>query len=154
MAIETERKFLVTADGYRHGIPVVIKQGYICSSKGKSVRVRIKDDHAYITVKDATVGFSRHEFEYEIPVADAEIMLQTVCEHPLIEKVRWIVEFGGHTWEVDVFDGENSGLVVAEIELENADASFPLPDWVGREVTGDERYYNARLFKHPYSEWR
>lgn len=153
MAIEIERKFLVTSDAYRCGRPVKIIQGYICSGNNKTVRVRIKGNKAYITIKDATTGFSRHEFEYEIPVDDAAIMLDTVCEYPLIEKTRWTIEYDGHIWEVDDFAGANAGLSVAEIELEKADETFSLPGWIGQEVTGDERYYNACLFKCPYSSW-
>lgn len=154
MPIEIERKYLVVGDDYRRsGTPVRIVQGYICSSPERVVRVRIKGDRAFLTIKDATVGFSRHEFEYQIPVADAEVMLQSICTQPVIDKTRWIVPAGGYLWEVDEFHAENDGLVVAEIELECADEVFPLPAWVGKEVTGVERYYNACLFSHPYSAW-
>lgn len=153
MAVEIERKFLVSGDGYRAGTPVHIMQGYICSSEGKVVRVRVRGDRAFITVKDATVGFSRHEFEYGIPVADALIMLQSVCIRPVIDKTRWMLDYEGYTWEVDEFHADNDGLVVAEIELEHAGADFPRPDWLAAEVTGIRRYYNACLLSHPYSRW-
>lgn len=153
MPIEIERKFLVSGDGYREGRAVRIVQGYICSSPDKVVRVRIKGNEAFLTIKDATVGFARHEFEYAIPVADAEVMLENICGQPIIDKTRWITEYDGHVWEVDEFHRENEGLIVAEIELNDAAEQFALPPWVDREVTGQERYYNACLFAHPYSMW-
>lgn len=154
MSIEIERKFLVLDDSYKEGAtPVRIVQGYICSSEEKVVRVRIKGERAYLTLKDSTVGFSRHEFEYQIPAADARTMIDTMCDGEVIDKTRWVVDFGGYTWEVDEFHGDNQGLVVAEIELEHADAKFDLPDWIGREVTGEERYYNACLYRCPYTRW-
>lgn len=153
MAIETERKFLVSGDGFRAGRPVRILQGYICSSAERVVRVRVKGDSAFLTIKDATVGFSRHEFEYEIPVDDARQMLQSVCIQPVIDKTRWVLDYGGYTWEVDEFHADNEGLIVAEIELEHSDADFPHPDWLAGEVTGIERYYNACLFSYPFSRW-
>lgn len=153
MAVEIERKFLVTGTEYRAGRAERIVQGYICSTAEKVVRVRKKGDEAFLTLKDATVGFARHEFEYRIPAPDAEVMLTEMCEQPLIDKTRWTLDHEGHLWEVDEFHGDNQGLVVAEIELENADETFTLPPWVGQEVTGDAKYYNARLYTHPYKNW-
>lgn len=151
--IEIERKYLVVNEHYKNGIPIRISQGYICSEENRVVRVRIKGERAYITIKNATIGFARNEYEYEIPVADAEAMLQNTCQQPIIDKTRYVVEHGGVKWEVDVFHGDNEGLVVAEIELEDKDEVFELPDFVGEEVTGDARYYNACLFKNPYKNW-
>ena len=151
--IEIERKYLVVNEHYKNGIPIRISQGYICSEENRVVRVRIKGKRAYITIKNATIGFARNEYEYEIPVADAEAMLQNTCQQPIIDKTRYVVEHGDFKWEVDEFHGDNEGLVVAEIELEDKDEVFELPDFVGEEVTGDARYYNACLFKNPYKNW-
>ena len=134
--IEIERKYLVVNEHYKNGIPIRISQGYICSEENRVVRVRIKGERAYITIKNATIGFARNEYEYEI-----------------IDKTRYVVKHGGFEWEVDEFHGDNEGLVVAEIELEDKDEVFELPDFVGEEVTGDARYYNACLFKNPYKNW-
>ena len=151
--IEIERKFLVVNDNYKSGKPQRIVQGYICSEDNRVVRVRIKGGKAYLTIKNATIGFARNEYEYEIPVADAEAMLQNTCQQPIIDKTRYVMEYKGFTWEVDEFHGDNEGLVVAEIELEHKNDEFELPDFVGEEVTGDARYYNACLFKLPYKCW-
>lgn len=153
MAIEIERKFLVKNSGYRSGHAVRIVQGYICSSPDKVVRVRVKGEKAFLTVKSASVGFARYEFEYEIPVDDAMKMLHEICEQPIIDKVRYILDYKGFVWEVDEFHAENEGLVIAEIELQHEDDDFPKPDFIGEEVTYDERYYNACLFKKPYKTW-
>jgi CYTH domain-containing protein len=118
------------------------------------VRVRIKGDKAYLTIKNATIGFARNEYEYEIPVADAEAMLKNTCQQPIIDKTRYVLEYKGFIWEVDEFHGDNEGLVVAEIELDSREATFDHPDFIGEEVTGDARYYNACLFKNPYKMWR
>ena len=118
------------------------------------MRVRIKEDKAFLTIKNATIGFARNEFEYTITVADAEQMLCCVCQQHIIDKTRYVLEFKGHTWEVDAFHGDNDGLVVAEIELEKEDEIFELPSFIGTEVTADSRYYNAMLFKNPYKSWK
>ena len=151
--IEIERKYLVVNKLYKSGTPIHISQGYICSEENRVVRVRIKGDKAYITIKNATIGFARNEYEYEIPVADAEAMLHNTCQQPIIDKTRYVLEHKGFMWEVDEFHGDNEGLVVAEIELEDKDAVFDLPDFVGEEVTGQPQYYNACLFKKPYKKW-
>ena len=145
--IEIERKFLVVNDKYKMGTPQRISQGYICSENDRVVRVRIKGDKAYLTIKNATIGFARNEYEYEIPVADAEAMLKNTCQQPIIDKTRYVLEYKGFIWEVDEFHGDNEGLVVAEIELDSREATFDHPDFIGEEVTGDARYYNACLFK-------
>lgn len=153
MGKEIERKFLVLNDGWRTGQPgYACRQGYLYAGERGTVRVRAMDDRAYLTVKGKATGISRDEFEYEIPLADAEIML-TLCEGLIIEKTRYLVPHQGHTWEVDVFDGANAGLIIAELELSDAAEAFELPAWVGDEVSLDRRYTNAYLSQHPYSTW-
>ena len=153
MGVEIERKFRVRAGWRPDGAGEEIAQGYLCSVPERTVRVRIKGEKGYLTVKGRNAGIRRAEYEYEIPLADAEAML-ALCEHPLIEKRRYLVPYEGYTWEVDVFAGANEGLVVAEIELPAEDAAFAKPDWVGAEVSGDARYYNASLIRHPYRDWK
>ena len=151
MSIEIERKFLVKGDflsSVKRKEKII--QAYLCASPGKAVRVRIKGEKAYFTIKGPSnsKGFSHAEFEYEIPVSDAEEILK-LCDSGFIEKERHYVEFGGHTFEVDVFHGVNEGLILAELELESEKEPYEKPDWLGEEVTGDERYYNAYLASRP-----
>ena len=153
MAEEIERKFLIANDGWRSGEGRRYRQGYLSTVKERTVRVRVAGDRGYLTVKGVTRGATRAEFEYEIPPMDAEQMLDTLCERPLIEKRRYAVQYAGLTWEVDEFFGDNEGLMIAEVELESADQKVTLPPWVGREVTDDPRYYNANLVRHPYRTW-
>jgi adenylate cyclase len=155
MAREIERKFLVINDGWRASIRASARyrQGYLANTGRCSVRVRTEGDKAFINIKSATLGVSRIEFEYPVPVEDAEHMLAHFCGGHIIEKQRFFVEHEGHTWEVDVFEAENRGLVVAELELESEDADFALPSWAGAEVSNDHRYYNVYLAGHPYSQW-
>lgn len=154
MGVEIERKFLLVGDGWRAlGQPVLLRQGYLSSHKDRVVRVRIEGEQAVMTVKGRTVGASRGEWEYAIPMADAVELLDGLCEQPLIEKYRRRIAIGPHVWEVDEFLGANAGLVVAEIELGAEDEAFDKPDWVGEEVTDDKRYLNANLIKHPFSAW-
>jgi len=156
MAVEIERKFLVLNDSYKQESfsHSRIQQGYICSERGRTVRVRIRDDHAYLTIKGPSIdgGLSRDEFEYEIPLADGK-KLMFLCEPGIIDKIRWLVKRGNHTFEVDEFFGENEGLVMAEVELSSVDESVEFPDFIGKEVTGDRRYYNSQLRRHPYQHW-
>ncbi|MCW8829664.1 MAG: CYTH domain-containing protein [Gammaproteobacteria bacterium] len=156
MATEIERKFLVTSDEWRQaadtGTP--FRQGYLVGAERASVRVRIEGEQANLNIKSATLGVRRQEYEYPIPLADAQEMLDSLCEQPQIEKIRYRVPFKGHIWEIDIFAGENAGLVVAEVELDDEDETFSLPPWAGEEVSGDTRYYNVCLVNHPYSEWR
>jgi len=153
MAVEIERKFLVVGDGWRAlGKPVVYRQGYLLAEKHRVVRVRVAGDRAYLTFKGATEGISRHEFEYPVPLEDAEVLLEW-CDRPLIEKTRTAIAVGDLTWEVDEFTGDNAGLVLAEVELPAADYIFDRPDWIGQEVSDDPRYFNANLIRHPYSQW-
>lgn len=154
MAVEIERKFLVNkARWVPQGEPVTIRQGYLKASGQSVVRVRTKGARGFLTVKGKTVGMSRLEFEYEIPVADANQMLDQLAEGPLIEKQRYLIPQGPHLWEVDVFFGENADLMVAEIELQSETETFSKPDWVGEEVTEDVRYFNSNLALNPYSQW-
>ena len=154
MAREIERKFLVTGIGWRSGATSVhYRQGYLHSSRECSVRVRIAGEQGVLTIKGATQGMSRDEYEYTIPVAEARAMLDHLCAQPQIEKIRHSLEYQGFCWEIDEFLGENQGLIVAEIELTSEEQSFPLPDWLGAEVTGETKYYNACLCRHPYRSW-
>ena len=156
MAQETERKFLVAGDFMPYVTAAIpIAQGYLCTDPARTVRVRRSGEAAYLTIKSAPDerGWSRYEFEQRIPVDDA-LELLGMCVGNRIEKVRHLVPDGeGHTWEVDVFSGANAGLTVAEIELQDADETITLPAWLGREVTGDARYYNSALAVKPYGEW-
>ena len=154
MAQEIERKFLLRTDGWRGLAPGrAYVQGYLAGDEACSVRVRIAENTAALTIKSATVGACRHEFEYAIPLADARQMLDLLAGKPLIEKTRYTIEHKGFYWEIDEFHGTNQGLIVAEIELEHADQAFEKPAWIGEEVTGDPRYYNANLARVPYSAW-
>lgn len=154
MGIEIERKFLLAGDAWRGlGQPVLLRQGYLSSARERVVRVRIEGGQAMLTIKGANVGASRGEWEYPIPLADAVELLDGLCEQPLIEKYRHRIEHAGMVWEVDEFLGANAGLVVAEIELASEDQPFEKPEWIGAEVSGDARYYNANLIRHPFSQW-
>lgn len=153
MGQEIERKFLVRDDSWRTGAGTRIRQGYLRNEIEGTVRVRTKGNRAFLTVKGRSEGISRLEFEYEIPAEDADQILDQLCMKPLIEKIRYEIVFGGFTWEIDAFLGENAGLVVAEIELEEEAQAFPRPDWLGDEVSGDDRYQNASLVRYPYRMW-
>ena len=153
MAKEIERKFLVKDSWQPQSIGIKIAQGYLSTVPERTVRVRIKGEKGYLTIKGKNVGVSRAEYEYEIPRQDAEEMLQ-LAEQPILVKTRYLEQQGAFTWEVDVFAGENQGLVVAEIELPAEDAEFSRPAWLGQEVSGDVRYYNANLIKFPFSLWK
>ncbi|MGC9527612.1 MAG: CYTH domain-containing protein [Limnospira sp.] len=154
MAIEIERKFLVRGDGWRsQATGIVYRQGYIASTPGKTVRVRVVGDRGYLTIKGTTVGYRRSEFEYPIPVEDAQEMLATLCDPPLIEKKRYQIPAGDLIWEIDEFFGDNEGLIVAEIELLDEGQIFDLPEWIGEEVSHDSRYYNVNLIRYPYRHW-
>lgn len=153
MKIEIERKFLVLRDTYKNLKGCMYKQGYLLKDIDKTIRVRIAENKGFLTIKTKTGSFSRGEFEYEIPLNDAEFMLNNLCEKSIIEKIRYISEFEGHIWEIDEFLGENEGLVVAEIELQSEDEEFLKPGFIGKEVTGDKKYYNSNLIKNPYKNW-
>ena len=155
MPQEIERKFLVTREyksqAYAHSR---IVQGYISSARGRTVRVRIRDERGYLTIKGASdkSGISRYEWEKEIPLDEARDLLK-LCEPGIIDKTRYLVRSGQHVFEVDEFYGENEGLTVAEVELSSEDEPFVKPAFIGREVTGDVRYYNSQLMKHPFTTW-
>jgi adenylate cyclase len=154
MPKEIERKFLVKNEEWRHGHKAVeIRQGYMCSDKQRTVRVRTKADKAFLTIKGPNKGMERDEFEYEIPFDDATYMLETMCEQPLIEKRRFEIKYADKLWEVDEFFGDNAGLIVAEVELQSADEEVEKPDWIDKEVTDDARYFNSSLSRTPYSKW-
>jgi len=151
---EIERKFLLRNEDWRGLAPgIAYVQGYLAGDEACSVRVRIAGNTATLAVKSATTGIGRNEFEYAIPVADARQMLDLLARKSLIEKTRYAIEHEGFFWEIDEFHGKNQGLIVAEIELEHEDQAFEKPVWLGREVTGDPRYYNANLARVPYSAW-
>jgi adenylate cyclase len=150
---EIERKFLVIGNAWRTGDGTRIRQGYLRTEINGVVRVRTKGKRAYLTIKGNTTGITRLEFEYEIPVEEANLILEKLCMKPLIEKIRYEAYVSGFKWEIDEFLEENAGLVVAEIELENENQEFTKPDWLGREVSSDFRYQNASLVKNPYSRW-
>jgi adenylate cyclase len=153
MALEIERKFLVRDCSWRGDSPgVPLAQGYLAQHNGKTVRVRIAGNEAFLTIKGASLGLSRLEFEYPIPVADAREML-TLCEGGLIDKTRHCIPHGDHLWEIDVFHGENEGLIVAEIELDHPEEAFQRPSWLGAEVSHDLRYSNVQLTRNPFRSW-
>jgi len=155
VSIEIERKFLVRGEEWKTwSKPVLLRQGYLSSAPERVVRVRIEGDEAMLTIKGRNVGAARNEWEYPIPIKDASVLLDQLCEQPLIEKYRYRIEYRGFIWEIDEFFGENTGLVVAEIELQSEDQAFDKPDWIGDEVTHDPRYFNANLIRHPYRNWQ
>jgi adenylate cyclase len=152
MGVEIERKFLVQGDGWRTSAGVLYCQGYLNRDKNRTVRVRIAGDAAFITIKGVSVGATRAEFEYAIPLADARGLLD-LCDGPLVEKTRHLIRVGDTLWEVDEFAGDNAGLVVAEVELTAEDQPFARPDWLGAEVTHDARYFNSNLASYPFLRW-
>ena len=153
MAKEIERKYLVQGDRWKKlAQGVLYRQGYIATVGKATVRVRVIGDRGYLTIKGENKGIVRAEFEYPIPVEDAEEMLNTLCDRPLIEKFRYIIPYGNLVWEVDEFLGDNAGLIIAEVELESEDLVIALPDWIDREVS-DPKYFNVNLVKHPYKLW-
>ncbi|MCP5418165.1 MAG: CYTH domain-containing protein [Chromatiaceae bacterium] len=155
MALEIERKFLVINDSWKENVisSSRLMQGYLTNQHKASVRIRTGNGKAHLNIKSTTVGIKRLEFEYEIPLDDAEIMLREIAQQPFIDKTRYLVRCGEHNWELDLFEGENHGLVVAELELKSENETFVMPDWAGKEVSDDVRYYNVNLIKHPYSRW-
>ncbi|MEA5626060.1 CYTH domain-containing protein [Nostoc sp. UHCC 0251] len=154
MAKEIERKYLVRGDSWR-GLAEgsVYRQGYIATQDKAAVRIRIVGENSYLTIKGPNIKYSRSEFEYPIPVQDAQEILETLCERPFIEKTRYKIESGGLIWEIDEFDGVNKGLILAEVELSDENQQIELPSWIGKEVSDDFRYYNSNLVKHPFSQW-
>jgi len=154
MSIEIERKFLVHDTAFLSGfIGERLVQGYIANTARATVRLRIAGDRAWLTLKGRSHGISRRELEYPVPLADAELALAELCEGPLLDKTRYRVPHGPHLWEVDVFAGQNAGLVLAEVELGSEQETVDLPPWVGEEVSTDPRYYNVNLARDPYTGW-
>ena len=155
MATEIERKFLVRNDAWKKEVTAKAEylQGYLSTERSCSIRVRVEKDKARLNIKSATLGVTRSEYDYPIPVSEANEILRELCIRPLLKKTRFHVPYGDHTWEIDVFEGDNRGLVVAEIELSEPDEAFARPDWLGEEVSDDPRYYNVCLIKHPYRDW-
>lgn len=155
MATEIERKFLLASDDWRREVTehTDLVQGYLSRGKNSAIRVRIKGEQAHLNIKHTVDGIHRLEYEYPIPIGDAREMLERVALRPLIDKTRHHVRRGRHLWEIDEFHGDNAGLVVAEVELSAADEDFERPDWLGKEVSDDARYYNSNLSEHPYSKW-
>ena len=154
MALEIERKYLIDLEKIgtlENGIR--IKQGYLSTNKDAVVRVRVKNDKAYLTIKGSNSGIARLEYEYEIPLNEANEMLEELCQKPMIDKTRYLINHENHTWEVDIFYGDNEGLVVAEVELSSEDEHVNLPLWIKEEVSHDDRYFNSNLMKHPFKDW-
>ncbi|MFV1982891.1 MAG: CYTH domain-containing protein [Thiohalomonadales bacterium] len=155
MAVEIERKFLLKNDTWRKNCNVGKKyiQGYLVGSELASVRVRLENENAYLNIKSLTLGVVRSEYEYAIPKTDALELLDNLCVKPLISKIRYDIMFKNKKWEIDVFEGDNEGLVVAEIELDFEEEKFELPKFIAEEVSDDTRYYNVNLVNHPYNQW-
>ena len=154
MAQEIERKFLVQSDTWRGLAPgIQYRQGYLSTVKERVVRVRTIGDKGYLTIKGITVSATRSEYEYVIPVREANEILDNLCEQPLIEKIRYKIPVSGLIWEIDEFTGANHGLIVAEVELSDENQAIALPGWIGDEVTNDPKYFNSNLIAHPYSVW-
>jgi CYTH domain-containing protein len=154
MAKEIEKKFLVKGEQWRElAEGTVYRQGYLSTEKERVVRIRTIGDTGYLTIKGITVGATRLEYEYEISVSDSNEMLDLLCLKPLIEKKRYKIEFAGLIWEIDEYFGDNQGLIIAEVELEDENQAFELPDWIGEEVTSNPKYFNSNLTKHPFTRW-
>ena len=154
MPVEIERKYLVNQSKLpplTNGVKIV--QGYISTSDETTVRIRLKGDQCFLTLKGQTDGISRLEFEYPIPAVDAKAMLSHLCQGPKVEKIRYEIAHAGLLWELDIFEGDNQGLIVAEVELENENTQIPLPTWVTEEVSAKAQYYNSNLLAHPYKKW-
>jgi len=155
MATEIERKFLVTSNTWKDSVKrqEEFRQGYLANNESCSVRIRISGDEARLNIKSSTLGLSRSEYDYLIPTVEGDELLQQLCGKPLIEKTRHYVPNDQHIWEVDVFKGDNAGLVVAEIELDAKNEKFEIPAWAGQEVTDDARYYTVSLQQKPFNSW-
>ncbi|MEJ2609141.1 MAG: CYTH domain-containing protein [Candidatus Thiodiazotropha sp.] len=155
MALEIERKYLVINDKWKDSIirEAVIKQGYLATTSKASIRVRLDGNQANINIKSKTVGISRLEYEYPIPVEEAQELLESLVTGAVIDKVRYKIQCGAHIWDLDLFHGANQGLVIAEVELSHEEECFEMPEWAGEEVSSDTRYYNASLVSHPFCDW-
>lgn len=155
MGIEIERKFLLANDDWRKLATdsTAMRQAYLAGNSRCSVRVRLEGAEAKLNIKSATLGIQRQEFEYAIPAEEALTMLESLCGGGDVQKTRHYVPYAGHVWEIDEFEGENAGLIVAELELTDVSESFARPSWLGEEVSADTRYYNSALIHHPFSQW-
>lgn len=155
MATEIERKFLLRDERWRAAVArsETMHQGYLAGSEQCSIRIRITGKVAHLNIKSATLGITRSEFEYEVPLSDADVMLNSLCGDRTLDKTRHYVHHAGHEWEIDEFHGANAGLVVAELELGAVDEAFATPPWLGEEVSDDPRYYNSRLVERPFGSW-
>ncbi len=155
MGIEIEHKFLIRDDRWRQQVERSerMRQGYLTSDARCSVRVRVAGGQGFLNIKSGTLGIQRSEYEYAIPLTEAEEILDALCEKPLLEKTRHYARHGGHVWEIDEFACDNAGLIVAEVELSRPDEPFARPDWLGEDVSNDIRYYNSRLARYPYKTW-
>ena len=155
MGLEIERKFLLKNNSWKKEIKetIFIRQGYLNSKVERTVRIRIQGEQGVLTIKGKNQNVTRKEFEYQIPLDDA-LHLISMCEKPVIEKTRFLISSNRCTWEIDVFDGENKGLVIAEIELSSEEESFDIPNWLGKEVSSESKYYNSSLITNPYSKWK
>ena len=155
MGTEIEKKYLIVNDDWRkesdEGTYMV--QGYMGTNEKSSIRIRIHGETANLNIKSSTIGITRSEYDYPVPIDEAKEILETLCDRPYVEKTRYHVMYEGHEWEIDVFAGDNDGLIVAEIELGSVDEEFKLPDWIGEDVSDDPRYYNVCLVTHPYKDW-
>ena len=155
MAKEIERKYLVKDFTFKQlSKGILYRQGYLSTNPGATVRIRIVGDRAYLTIKGADKGITRLEYEYELPLRDANEIMDNLCLKPIIEKYRYRIEHEEHIWEVDEFIGDNEGLVIAEIELESEEEEFAKPDFIGKEVSGDYRYCNSNLVARPFKDWK
>ena len=156
MGVEIEKKFLLANDNWRKEVvkSIAFRQGYLVGGEKSSVRVRIEGDKSNLNIKGATLGVRRQEFEYPIPMDEAQELLSTLCDKPLIEKTRHYINDGDFVWEIDEFAGDNEGLLVAEVELKDENQPFNHHDWLGKEVSEDKRYYNSMLIKNPYKNWK
>lgn len=154
MATEIERKYLLKNDSWKQEVSSKnnIVQGYLSSKPERTVRIRITNNKGFVTIKSKNIGSLRKEFEYEIPIEDAKELI-LLCEKPIIQKTRYLVEHYSHIWEIDIFEGENQGLEVAEIELSQENEEFSIPDWIGQEVTNESKYYNSQLIINPFMNW-
>ena len=155
MGLEIERKFLLKNNSWKKEIKetIFIRQGYLNSKVERTVRIRIQGEQGVLTIKGKNQNVTRKEFEYQIPLDDA-LHLISMCEKPIIEKTRFLISSNRCTWEIDVFNGENKGLVIAEIELSSEKESFDIPNWLGKEVSSESKYYNSSLITNPYSKWK
>ncbi len=155
MPVEIERKYLVVNDKWKLHVEseATLKQGYLATLPNASIRVRVAKGSAHLNIKSVTLGISRSEYEYEIPLEEGEEILANLTAGPIIDKVRYKVRCGNHIWDLDLFHGDNEGLIVAEVELDAEDETFEMPEWAGEEVSGDPKYYNASLVKRPYCDW-